>query len=94
MAKTAGGHPTRPPSLPPKPSKQRRVGKAPIVGRPKVFNCNLEEYVEATGEAIPLIIRSCVRAINLYGMHHEGVFRVSGLQAEINDMKNAFEKGM
>lgn len=50
--------------------------------------------MEATGEAIPLIIRSCVRAINLYGMHHEGVFRVSGLQAEINDIKNAFEKGM
>ncbi|XP_067937833.1 SLIT-ROBO Rho GTPase-activating protein 1-like isoform X2 [Watersipora subatra] len=87
------GIPARPPSLPPKPNKQRRIGKSPIVGRPKVFGCNLEEYVEATEEAIPLIIRSCIRAINLYGMHHEGVFRVSGLQAEINEIKASFEKG-
>ena len=29
-----------------KPAKPRRVGKTPIVGRPKVFGCNLEEYVE------------------------------------------------
>lgn len=29
----------------------------------------------------------------LEGMHHQGVFRVSGSQHEINDMKNAFEKG-
>ena len=27
------------------------------------------------------------------GMHHQGVFRVSGSQHEINDFKNAFEKG-
>lgn len=50
-------------------------------------------FYQATEEAIPLIIRSCIRAINLYGMHHEGVFRVSGLQAEINEIKASFEKG-
>ena len=26
-------------------------------------------------------------------MHHQGVFRVSGSQHEINEFKNAFEKG-
>ena len=49
---------------------------------------------QATGEAIPLVVRSCIRAINLYGMHHEGLFRVSGLQAEINDIRASFEKGI
>ena len=26
-------------------------------------------------------------------MHHQGIFRIPGSQVEINDMKNAFEKG-
>ena len=29
----------------------------------------------------------------LPGMHHQGVFRVSGSQHEINEFKNAFERG-
>ena len=32
--------------------------------------------------------------LHFEGMHHQGVFRVSGSQHEINDMKNAFEKGI
>lgn len=27
------------------------------------------------------------------GMHHQGVFRVSGAQVEINHFKNTFESG-
>lgn len=46
VEKSVGSPVGRPPSLPPKPTKQRRIGKAPIVGRPKVFGCSLEEYVE------------------------------------------------
>ncbi len=38
----------------------------------------------------------CFDSLTLFistGMHHQGVFRVSGSQHEINDMKNSFEKG-
>ncbi|ELU00651.1 hypothetical protein CAPTEDRAFT_225880 [Capitella teleta] len=84
---------SRPPSLPPKPKKRRALGKARLVGQPKLFGGSIEEYVEATGQEIPNIVRSCIRIINLYGMHHQGVFRVSGSQHEINDFKNMFEKG-
>ncbi|KAL3852225.1 hypothetical protein ACJMK2_015896 [Sinanodonta woodiana] len=89
---SSSGLRVRPPSLPPKP-KKRRIGRNPVIGQPKLFGGNLEEYIEATGQEIPLIIKSCVRVINLYGMHHQGVFRISGSQVEINDMKNSFEKG-
>ncbi|XP_069141663.1 SLIT-ROBO Rho GTPase-activating protein 1-like isoform X3 [Argopecten irradians] len=82
----------RPPSLPPKP-KKRRIGRSQMVGQPKLFGGSLEEYIEATGNDIPLIIRSCIRAINLYGMHHQGIFRISGAQVEINEHKAEFEKG-
>uniref|UniRef100_A0A8C2A1R9 SLIT-ROBO Rho GTPase-activating protein 1-like n=1 Tax=Cyprinus carpio TaxID=7962 RepID=A0A8C2A1R9_CYPCA len=46
-----------------------------------------------SGKAIPLIVQSCIRFINLYGLQHQGIFRVSGSQVEVNDIKNSFERG-
>uniref|UniRef100_A0A8C7RL13 SLIT-ROBO Rho GTPase activating protein 1b n=1 Tax=Oncorhynchus mykiss TaxID=8022 RepID=A0A8C7RL13_ONCMY len=36
---------------------------------------------------------SCIRYINLHGLQHQGIFRVSGSQVEVNDIKNSFERG-
>uniref|UniRef100_A0A8D2Q5E5 SLIT-ROBO Rho GTPase activating protein 1 n=1 Tax=Varanus komodoensis TaxID=61221 RepID=A0A8D2Q5E5_VARKO len=47
----------------------------------------------AEGQVIPLIVESCIRFINLYGLQHQGIFRVSGSQVEVNDIKNSFEQG-
>uniref|UniRef100_A0A4W3JM29 SLIT-ROBO Rho GTPase activating protein 2 n=1 Tax=Callorhinchus milii TaxID=7868 RepID=A0A4W3JM29_CALMI len=44
-------------------------------------------------QIIPLVVESCVRFISLHGLKHEGIFRVSGSQVEVNDIKNAFERG-
>lgn len=46
-----------------------------------------------SGQAIPLVVESCIRFISRHGMQHEGIFRVSGSQVEVNDIKNAFERG-
>ncbi|XP_038621929.1 SLIT-ROBO Rho GTPase-activating protein 1 isoform X1 [Tachyglossus aculeatus] len=46
-----------------------------------------------SGQVIPLIVESCIRFINLYGLQHQGIFRISGSQVEINDIKNSFERG-
>ncbi|ESO06543.1 hypothetical protein HELRODRAFT_160724 [Helobdella robusta] len=81
-------------AVPPKPKRRKVLGKAPLAGQPQLFGGTVVEYVEASGEEIPLIVRSCVRIINLYGMHHQGVFRVSGSQIEINEFKNQFERGI
>uniref|UniRef100_A0A8C9XR71 SLIT-ROBO Rho GTPase-activating protein 1 n=1 Tax=Sander lucioperca TaxID=283035 RepID=A0A8C9XR71_SANLU len=35
----------------------------------------------------------CIRFISRHGLQHEGIFRVSGSQVEVNDIKNAFERG-
>uniref|UniRef100_A0AAQ5XXR7 SLIT-ROBO Rho GTPase activating protein 1b n=1 Tax=Amphiprion ocellaris TaxID=80972 RepID=A0AAQ5XXR7_AMPOC len=43
--------------------------------------------------AIPLLVESCIRYINLHGLQHQGIFRVSGSQVEVNDIKNSFERG-
>uniref|UniRef100_A0A8K9WPW9 SLIT-ROBO Rho GTPase-activating protein 2 n=1 Tax=Oncorhynchus mykiss TaxID=8022 RepID=A0A8K9WPW9_ONCMY len=47
----------------------------------------------AAGHVIPLMVESCIRFISRHGLHHEGIFRVSGSQVEVNDIKNAFERG-
>uniref|UniRef100_A0A3B3RQ02 SLIT-ROBO Rho GTPase activating protein 2 n=1 Tax=Paramormyrops kingsleyae TaxID=1676925 RepID=A0A3B3RQ02_9TELE len=36
---------------------------------------------------------SNVPSVLLLGLQHEGIFRVSGSQVEVNDIKNAFERG-
>lgn len=79
-------------------------------GQPKLFGGSLEEFLEATNQEIPLVLKSCIRVINLYGnvvfknwgivlidsvagLHHQGIFRVSGSQVEINNFKDCFERG-
>uniref|UniRef100_A0A673BW57 SLIT-ROBO Rho GTPase-activating protein 1 n=1 Tax=Sphaeramia orbicularis TaxID=375764 RepID=A0A673BW57_9TELE len=49
--------------------------------------------MDDSGEAIPLMVESCIRFISRHGLQHEGIFRVSGSQVEVNDIKNAFERG-
>ena len=61
---------------------RRRIGRTLIGGQPKLFGGSLEEYLESSHQDIPQIIKSCVRIINLYGLHHQGIFRVSGSQVE------------
>ncbi|XP_036388860.1 SLIT-ROBO Rho GTPase-activating protein 3-like isoform X2 [Megalops cyprinoides] len=46
-----------------------------------------------SGQAIPVVVESCVRYINLYGLQQQGIFRVPGSQVEVNDIKNSFERG-
>ncbi|XP_019875218.1 SLIT-ROBO Rho GTPase-activating protein 1 [Aethina tumida] len=76
-----------------KTPKRKRIGRLQISGQPKLFGGSLEEYLEATNQEIPLIMRSCIRVINLYGLHHQGIFRVSGSQVEINNFREWFERG-
>uniref|UniRef100_A0A669F1W2 SLIT-ROBO Rho GTPase activating protein 1b n=1 Tax=Oreochromis niloticus TaxID=8128 RepID=A0A669F1W2_ORENI len=53
---------------------------------------SLAGYKDST-KAIPLLVESCIRYINLHGLQHQGIFRVSGSQVEVNDIKNSFERG-
>ncbi|KAG8554367.1 hypothetical protein GDO81_003773 [Engystomops pustulosus] len=59
----------------------------------KLFNGDLEEFVQSSGEAIPRVVSSCIRFINLHGLQHEGIFRVPGSQVQVNEIRSAFERG-
>uniref|UniRef100_A0A1I7VIS1 F-BAR domain-containing protein n=1 Tax=Loa loa TaxID=7209 RepID=A0A1I7VIS1_LOALO len=77
-------------------SAKKRIGSGLLsdnIRRPKLFGGSLDEYVEATGETIPLIITSTIRVLSQFALHHQGIFRISGSQIEINIFREAFEKG-
>jgi SLIT-ROBO Rho GTPase activating protein len=64
-------------------NSRRRIGRTMLAGQPKLFGGSLEEYLELTQQDIPLVVKSCIRLINLYGLHHQGIFRVSGSQVRV-----------
>uniref|UniRef100_A0A3Q0SY34 SLIT-ROBO Rho GTPase activating protein 3 n=1 Tax=Amphilophus citrinellus TaxID=61819 RepID=A0A3Q0SY34_AMPCI len=54
---------------------------------------NARARIQDSGQPIPLVVESCIRYINLYGLQQQGIFRVPGSQVEVNDIKNSFERG-
>ncbi|KAL0978321.1 hypothetical protein UPYG_G00168880 [Umbra pygmaea] len=54
---------------------------------------NARTRTQDSGQPIPLVVESCIRYINLYGLQQQGIFRVPGSQVEVNDIKNSFERG-
>jgi SLIT-ROBO Rho GTPase activating protein len=60
---------------------------------PKLFGGNVVEYLKATGSEIPLIVSSCIRAIDKEGLKMEGLFRVPGPAAYTEELCKAFEEG-
>uniref|UniRef100_A0A8C5LFK6 Rho GTPase activating protein 4 n=1 Tax=Jaculus jaculus TaxID=51337 RepID=A0A8C5LFK6_JACJA len=59
----------------------------------KLFGGDLEKFMQSSGQLVPLVVESCIRFINLHGLQHEGIFRVSGAQARISEIRDAFERG-
>uniref|UniRef100_A0A3Q2YPZ3 Rho GTPase activating protein 4a n=1 Tax=Hippocampus comes TaxID=109280 RepID=A0A3Q2YPZ3_HIPCM len=78
-------------------SSSTRVRKLPssssLLHNHKLFNGDMLTFMQASGQQIPVVVESCIRFINLNGLHHEGIFRVSGSQVEVNNLRDAFERG-
>uniref|UniRef100_A0A8C4GQR5 SLIT-ROBO Rho GTPase-activating protein 3 n=1 Tax=Dicentrarchus labrax TaxID=13489 RepID=A0A8C4GQR5_DICLA len=58
-----------------------------------LFTTDIVSYIQSSGQQIPVVVESCIRFINLHGLHHEGIFRVPGMQREVNLIRDAFERG-
>ncbi|KAM4819042.1 rho GTPase-activating protein 4 [Thomomys bottae] len=59
----------------------------------KLFGGDMEKFIQSSGQTVPLVVESCVRFINLNGLQHQGIFRVSGAQPRISEIRDAFERG-
>ncbi|XP_027623373.1 LOW QUALITY PROTEIN: rho GTPase-activating protein 4 [Tupaia chinensis] len=59
----------------------------------RLFGGDMEKFIQSSGQPVPLVVESCVRFINLNGLQHEGIFRVSGAQLRVSEIRDAFERG-
>ncbi|XP_064133840.1 rho GTPase-activating protein 4 isoform X6 [Loxodonta africana] len=59
----------------------------------KLFGGDMEKFIQSSGQPVPLVVESCIRFINLNGLQHEGIFRVSGAQPRVSEIRDAFERG-
>lgn len=54
-------------------NRRKRIGQIQKFTNTRLFGGSIEEYLEKTNQEIPLIMKSCIRVINLYGLHHQGI---------------------
>lgn len=72
---------------------RKNHSSANLMHNHKLFNGDMLSFIQASGQQIPIVVESCIRFINLNGLHHEGIFRVPGSQMEVNNLRDAFERG-
>ncbi|KAJ8719276.1 hypothetical protein PYW08_011451 [Mythimna loreyi] len=51
------------------------------------------QFAAPLDHRLPVVLTSCVRVIASYGLRHQGIFRVSGSQVEMQALRAAFERG-
>ncbi|XP_075977304.1 rho GTPase-activating protein 4-like isoform X2 [Anticarsia gemmatalis] len=51
------------------------------------------QFAAPLDHRLPPVLTSCVRVIATYGLRHQGIFRVSGSQVEMQALRAAFERG-
>uniref|UniRef100_A0A8D3CPL0 Rho GTPase activating protein 4a n=1 Tax=Scophthalmus maximus TaxID=52904 RepID=A0A8D3CPL0_SCOMX len=73
--------------------KHRNHSSTSLMHNHKLFSGDMLSFLQASGQQIPIVVESCIRFINLNGLHHEGIFRVPGSQMEVNNLRDAFERG-
>jgi hypothetical protein len=56
-----------------------------------IFGGSLEELCEAEEQLVPTVVRSCIAEIESRGLEHEGIYRKSGTQTEVNTLKAAIQ---
>ncbi|XP_029689522.1 SLIT-ROBO Rho GTPase-activating protein 3 isoform X2 [Takifugu rubripes] len=72
---------------------QEAIQKAEAVNSDPSRRRRRMSRTQSSGQQIPVVVESCIRFINLHGLHHEGIFRVPGSQRVINLLRDVFESG-
>ncbi|OBZ84182.1 Rho GTPase-activating protein 15 [Choanephora cucurbitarum] len=58
-----------------------------------LFGSNLNEYAVEHNRTIPLLVTKCIHSVEkLGGLEKEGIYRVSGRQSNVDQLKSEFER--
>ena len=58
-----------------------------------VFGVSLDELFRRDGSAVPMIVYQCLQAVDLFGLEVEGIYRTSGSNPHIMELKQMFDHG-
>jgi hypothetical protein len=58
-----------------------------------LFGSNLNDYAMDHQRTVPLLVTKCIEAVETQGgLEKEGIYRISGRQSNIDQLKSEFEK--
>ncbi|XP_064470782.1 uncharacterized protein LOC135385411 isoform X2 [Ornithodoros turicata] len=69
----------------------RRKLKQSGILRERVFGCDLGEHLTNTGRDVPLVLTSCAKFIEQYGIV-DGIYRLSGVTSNIQKLRVTFDE--
>lgn len=79
----------------PGPAQRQSPPAAPQMAPPKpMFGVSLTRLYERDGHAVPMVVYQCIQAVNLFGLHVEGIYRLSGSLPNVHRLKNLFDTGL
>ncbi|RMZ90628.1 hypothetical protein DV736_g2142, partial [Chaetothyriales sp. CBS 134916] len=75
------------------PSQQRRADlqRQNLLPLRPVFGVPLEELFRRDNSAVPHIVYRCIEAVDLHGLHSEGLYRISGSAPTIMELRQQFD---
>ncbi|RPB25752.1 RhoGAP-domain-containing protein [Terfezia boudieri ATCC MYA-4762] len=56
-----------------------------------VFGVSLDQLLERDGSAVPIVVYQCIKAVDLYGLNVEGIYRIPGTKQHLVKIKNIFD---
>lgn len=58
-----------------------------------VFGMHLDDLFRRDGSAVPAIVFQCIQAVDSFGLHTEGIYRISGATPTVVQLKSEFDHG-
>ncbi|KAM9319289.1 rho GTPase-activating protein 31 [Gastrophryne carolinensis] len=67
----------------------KNKGAKPKAKKKGAFGCDLSEYLETSGQDVPLVLKSCAEFIERHGVV-DGIYRLSGVTSNIQKLRQEF----
>jgi Rho GTPase-activating protein RGD1 len=58
-----------------------------------VFGISLEDLFQRDQTPVPMVVYQCIQAVDLFGLEVEGIYRINGTAAHIQQLKQLFDHG-
>ena len=55
-----------------------------------IFGVSLDELFLRDQSPVPLVIYQCIQAVEMFGLDHEGIYRISGNTTQVQELKALF----